>query len=264
MGLVDYHIHTPLCGHATGSPDDYIRRAEELKLQEIGFSDHAPLPEELREGITMAPGQVEEYIGLIGDMKHAWAGRIAVRLGFEIDYPFHDSFDVKYLADARLDYFIGSCHFLNGWAFDHPAYIEEFGRRDINEVYAAYYSLLEGLVLSGAFQILGHFDLVKKFGHRAVRDFRGIVARLARIIARRDMAVEINTAGFRKPVGEAYPADDIIAVLFDNNVPLVLGSDSHEPGEVGHRFPEVVETIKRIGYRKLSGFSAKKRFDINL
>ncbi len=264
MGLVDYHNHTPLCGHATGSPGDYVRAAIDAGLAEIGFSDHAPLPEHIREGITMTEAQTEEYIALVETARDTAGGAIQVRVGFEVDYPLHSTFDERYFTDPRIDYLTGSCHFIDDWAFDHPDYIDGFAKRDIDDIYRRYFGLMKGLVSSGRFNIVGHFDLVKKFGHRATRDFRDEISSVFRGMPPGGVAVEINTAGLRKPVKEMYPSADIVALLFSLNVPVTLGSDSHEPVEVAHEFPRAVEMLKGAGYRKISGFEKRKRFDIAL
>ena len=263
-GLADYHTHTPLCGHAEGSPDDFILAAIRAGLAEIGFSDHAPLPEGLREGITMLPEQTEEYFSMVDAARSRHGSSIAVRTAMEVDFPFHASFDRSYLADGRIDYLIGSCHFIDGWGFDNPDYIHGFESRDIDQVYSDYFAILQNLVVSGAFNIIGHFDLVKKFGHRPRSDFSGHIRRIARECAARDVAVEINTSGLRKPVCEMYPSVDILSILFDEGVPITLGSDAHNADEVAHEFTLAAETAKTAGYRRVSGFVKRRRYDIPL
>jgi histidinol-phosphatase (PHP family) len=263
INTVDYHTHTELCGHASGSVDDYILEAIKKNLKEIGFSDHAPLPEGLREGITMLPEETEYYINLIEEKKQKYKDQIEVKIGFEIDFPITDTLDRKYLNDTRLDYLIGSCHFLGDWAFDHPDNINEFNNRDINKIYIEYYKIILDLIQSGYFNIVGHFDLVKKFGHRAKADFAKTVEKMALSVAqKKNLAVELNTAGIRKPVAEIYPSDDIINIFYNANVPVTLGSDAHKPEEVGYLFNKAVEKIKKAGYRKISGFTKKQRYDI--
>ncbi len=263
--LIDYHTHTELCGHASGSTDDYISEAIKKDLAEIGFSDHAPLPEGLREGITMLPEETEQYIGLIENKKQIYRNKIEIKIGFEIDFPITDALDTKYLTDPRLDYLIGSCHYLGDWAFDHPGNIKEFEKRDINNVYGEYFKIITDLVRSGYFNIIGHFDLVKKFGHRAKTDFTKTVEDLARLIALgKNLAVELNTAGIRKPVNEIYPSRKIIEIFYNYNVPVTLGSDAHKPEEVGYGFSGAVKILKDAGYRKISGFIKRQRYDIEI
>ncbi|MFH0977297.1 MAG: histidinol-phosphatase HisJ family protein [Spirochaetota bacterium] len=265
MNLIDYHTHTELCGHASGTIDEYVIEAIKKNLKEIGFSDHAPLPEGKREGITMLPEETEKYIELVESKIEQYKDKIEVKVGFEIDFPLMDSFDRKYLTDARLDYLIGSCHFLGDWAFDHPDNIHEFSKRDIDRIYSEYYGIMHDLINTGYFNIIGHFDIVKKFGHRARRDFTNQLEKLAQHIAKqKNLAVEINTAGIRKPVQEMYPSDDVIRIFYNANAPITLGSDSHKPEEVGYLFDKAVEKAKKAGYRKVSGFSKRIRYDIAL
>lgn len=264
MSLVDYHVHTHLCGHARGTPDDYIERAISRELLEIGFSDHAPLPENLREGVTMPQSLVERYISELEDRRAYYGEKIVIRIGLEVDFPFHNSFEQRYLSDSRLDYIIGSCHFLGDWIVDHPDYVDEYGRRDIDEIYSGYYENVEKLIASRHFDILAHFDLVKKFGHRPKRDFDATIERISGLLGRYNLTVEINTAGLRNPVMEIYPSERIIKTLYANNVPITLGSDAHAPDDIGYAFSHALEKIKGSGYRKLSGFSRRKRYDIPL
>ena len=125
MGLVDYHTHTSRCGHATGTLEQYVQQALRLALSEIGISDHAPLPDHLRDGITMAPADVEPYLSDLAAIRLLHQDTIAIRTGFEVDFPVHPTFDMSLLADPRIDYLIGSCHFLDEWAFDHPDHVDE-------------------------------------------------------------------------------------------------------------------------------------------
>ena len=260
--MLDYHIHTRLCGHASGEIEDYVDAAIRAGLSEIGFSDHAPLPEKHRSGITMSPHETEIYLERLHKVRQVYSDRIDVKIGFEVDFPLCDSFDPAYLDDPRLDYLIGSCHFIDDWPFDHPDNVDEFSKRDINRVYEHYFSIMRDMARSGLFQVAGHFDLVKKFGHRATRDFSSTIKDIAQIMARNDLAAEINTAGLRKPVGEIYPSQNIIDIFFQQNVPVTLGSDSHSPDEVGYMFNETLQILRKAGYRNISGFKKKKRYTI--
>jgi histidinol-phosphatase (PHP family) len=262
--MVDYHMHTQLCGHASGTVEEYIEHALAIGMQEIGFSDHAPMPESLREGLSMSEGEAEGYIRTIEEYKAKFAGRLIIRLGFEADYPPFESFDKKYFADARIDYIIGSCHYVDGWGFDHPDNIEGYKNRDIDELYKRYYGQIESLAGSGLFNIIGHFDVVKKFGYRSGKDFSPAIERIAKIASINNLAVEMNTNGFNHPVKEMYPSDQIIGILFNSNVPVTLGSDAHLSDRVGFRFADAVEKLRKAGYRKISGFEKRKRYDIPL
>ncbi len=264
MAQVNYHVHTYLCGHATGSLDDYINTAREKGLQEIGFSDHAPVPLRFREGISMDPEEVGFYIDEISARQDRYKDEIKIRLGFEVDFPLMDTFPQELFSHNRMDFFTGSCHFLGEWPFDHADFIDEFSRRNIDDVYRSYYSIIESMADSGLFDIIAHFDLVKKFGHRAKSDFSPVIERIAKKLSGKGTTVEINTSGIMKPVGEMYPSDDIIGILFRNNVPVTISADSHSPEHIDFMLDEALAKLKRIGYRKISGFKKRKRYDITI
>ena len=278
MGLVNYHNHTYLCGHAVGNPEEYIIAAIKKGISEFGFSDHAPLPEYLRHGITMSTRETETYINMIAKLAEKYADQIEIRIGFEVDFPLCDSFDQKYLKDDRIDFIMGSCHFINlgsydfvdvaanAWGFDnpHPNSISEFDKHDINDLYNLYYTNIYKLVNSRIFDIVGHFDLLKIFGHRPKKDLKPTIQKIAQAMFKHNVAAEINTSGLLKPVNEMYPSEDIIEIFFENNVPITLGSDSHSPQTIGYAFDKAVKLIKKIGYTKISGFKKRNRYDINL
>ncbi|MBN2080486.1 MAG: histidinol-phosphatase, partial [Spirochaetes bacterium] len=227
--MIDYHIHTERCGHATGTVDLYAGAAVKNGLREIGFADHAPMPEELRAGLTMPVSGIEPYMEEVLECRARCEGILDVRLGMEVDYPLFDSFPAALFRDPRIDFLTGSCHFIEGWAFDHPAHADGFRDRDIDDIYAGYYSVIESMVSSGLFDIVGHFDIVKKFGHRPRKDFLPHIGRIARIMGDSGIAVEINTGGLRHPVGEIYPSPEILRALYDANVPATISSDAHAP-----------------------------------
>lgn len=262
--MVDYHNHTSLCGHATGEISQYIESAVKKGMLDIGFSDHAAMPEDLRQGISMAPGETELYIKNVIEAAERYKEKINVRLGFEVDFPLFDTFDRRLFSDKRVDYIMGSCHFIGDWAFDHPEYVKGFDERDIDDIYLDYYSVIEAMAESALFDVIGHFDLVKKFGHRPEKSMERVIRRIASKLAAAGTAVEINTAGLRKPVEEIYPSADIVEILFQENVPVTLGSDSHSPEEVGAGYDEACDLLKKSGYRMIFGFHKRKSYSVKL
>ena len=262
--MVNYHNHTTLCGHATGGMDEYILKAIENSITEFGFSDHAPLPPHLREGISMSPEDVPAYINSITAKKSEYKNRIDIKLGFEMDYPLFESFDNRHLIHPEIDYIIGSAHYMGDWGVDNPDEVSRYNERDIDDIYRDYYSLVERLVDARFCDITGHFDLIKKFGHRPNSDFNPVIRRIAKKMSAFGIAAEINTSGLRKPVQEIYPSDEIINIFFEENVPITMGSDSHSPEDVCSGYTPAIEKLKKTGYRKVSGFTKRKRHELPL
>ena len=155
------------------------------------------------------------------------------------------------LARHPWDYVIGSVHYIGAWGFDNPEYVDEYERRDPGSLYRHYYALVEGVARSGLFDSVGHLDLPKKFGHRDPHGQEaGSAARRAlQTIAGLGLSLDFNTAGWRKPVAEAYPSPELTRAAAELGIPFVLGSDAHRPEEVGHRFAEAEAAVRAAGGR---------------
>jgi len=244
--------------------DEYIKKAVEYGLKEFGFSDHAPVPLHLRDGISMSPEDVPGYMNSILAKKEEYKNIIGIKLGFEIDFPFFDTLENSYFYNPDIDYIIGSTHYMGDWGVDNPAEISRYNERDIDDIYKDYFALVEALVDAKFCDIVGHFDLIKKFGHRPKCGMSPVYRRIAKKMSANGIAAEINTSGLRKPVHEIYPSDEIINILFQENVPVTLGSDSHSPDDVCSGYPPAIEKLKSIGYRKISGFTKRKRHELLL
>jgi histidinol-phosphatase (PHP family) len=256
--LPDYHIHTWRCGHATGELNEYVEAARINGLKEIGFADHIPLywlPEAARDpGLAMKEEDLKSYIEEVKRLQRNNPD-LTVRLGIEADYiPGKAEKLADLLSAYPFDYLIGSVHYLNGWGFDHPDRRNEYSFREIKEVYASYFSLLQDAACSGIFDIIAHPDLVKKFGYRPKIDPSLWYEQTARVFARCGVCVEVNTAGLRAPAAEIYPALDFLRACRKYNVPVTTGSDAHSPAQVGYGWKEVRQWLQAAGYREVAFF----------
>ncbi|MBI4309487.1 MAG: histidinol-phosphatase HisJ family protein [Candidatus Omnitrophica bacterium] len=251
-------MHTALCGHATGSLDEYVRHAIDTGLKEIGFSDHAPMVHERLPGVTMDLRQLPLYHRLIDEVKAKYEGRITIKYALEADFIPGFEAKTKAIIDAYpYDYIIGSVHYVNGWAVDDPAAIEHWKTQDINNIWREYFRLLRQSAQTGLFNTIGHCDLPKKFGHRATVDMSAQVKATAQVFKECRVAIEINTSGLRKPIKEMYPCAEHLNIYCAAGVPLVFGSDAHTPGDVGKNFKEAVDLAKTAGYKEYLIFNKR-------
>lgn len=257
--IVDYHMHTPLCGHATGQPEEYARQALKVGLEEIGFSDHAPFVSQEATAIMMNREQLPEYHKMIEDVRQKYEGRLRIRIGIEADFvPGYEEKTKAILDDYSYDYVIGSVHYIQNWGFDNLDEVKKWDEQDVMTVYRDYYALLRQGAQSGLFDIMGHVDLVKKFGHRPVENLRDEIEKTAKVFKETGMAIEINTAGLRKPVKEIYPALDILKIYADAGVALTFGSDAHNPDDVGRDFDQALDLARAAGYTEYVLFKERK------
>jgi len=250
--IADYHIHTRLCGHAEGDPREYVERAIALGMTEMGFSDHLPLLVGWEPGFTMRRADLDGYVATVQDLAAEYSADIRILLGIEVDYIVAVEEPIEaLLAEYPFEYAIGSVHALeDGFIIDHPRNRDAIGVRGVDAVYLESYALVERAAATGSFRILGHLDLAKKFGHRP-EDAEGVAAAAAsalRAVKRAGAAIELNTSGWRKPVGEAYPAPELLAAAADLDIPLTLGSDAHRPDDVGADFARATALAREAGY----------------
>ena len=248
LSLPDYHTHTAWCGHAVGSVADYVEAARSLGLSGIGISDHLPLLHTTDPGVTMGLDELPAYVAEVQELKARYPGYVC--LGIEADYCRGTIQDViELLRIYPFDYVIGSVHFLDGWGFDDPSRVDEFDKHDVDEIYRSYYAYVEEAAGCGVFTILGHLDLVKKFGHRPVANLEPEIERVALQMARRGIVAEINTSGLHKPVAEIYPSAHILAILRRSGVAVTFGSDAHAPAEVGRDLAAAVRALSEAGFQ---------------
>jgi histidinol-phosphatase (PHP family) len=255
----DYHTHTPLCRHAVGEPVDYARRAVELGLKEMGFSDHSPMPQDDFDDWRMFDRQLDEYVAKVRQAQQTFP-QLTIRLALEVDYlPGHEPWIRKLAARHPWDYFIGSVHYVSdGWDIDNPAKLSEWKKRDAFEVWTAYFDRLTQAAESQLFHIIGHADLPKKFGIRPVQNCRPLYKKFLTAAAKSSCAIELNTAGLRKDCREIYPCVELLELAWRMRVPITFGSDAHKPEEVGMNFTEAVALARSVGYTETCRFTRRQ------
>jgi histidinol-phosphatase (PHP family) len=252
---IDLHNHTIRCNHATGTLDEYIERAIEEGIAIYGFSEHAPMDfdQEYRLGFD----EMAAYEAEISAARARYADRIDIRLGYEVDYL--PGYLNELVLTAEVDYLIGSVHFLDRWGFDNPEFLGEWDRRDVDDVWEEYFSAIADMASLGVFDIVGHIDLIKLFGHQPTRPPRTIARAALEAIAQSGMAIEINTAGLRKPIGELYPSRALLEEAYALAIPITFGSDAHAPDQVGAGLEEAYALARSVGYTEAAVFRQRKR-----
>jgi histidinol-phosphatase (PHP family) len=253
-------MHTPLCRHAAGEPEEYARHALEIGLTEIGFSDHSPMRQDDFDNWRMNLSQLDEYVAKVRAAQKKFP-QLTIRLALEVDYlPGHEGWIRELAGMHPWDYFIGSVHYVSdSWAIDDPQKLSEWNHRDSFEVWRIYFERLALAAESKLFEIIGHADLPKKFGHRPQGNGTPLYEKFLDAAKKSGCAIELNTAGLRKDCKEIYPSRQILDIAFQKGVPITFGSDAHAPQEVGMNFAEAVELARSAGYQEACQFSNRRR-----
>jgi histidinol-phosphatase (PHP family) len=244
----DYHLHTGFSDGA-GVVADVIDQAARLGLPEIGFSDHL-IPREIDDGYGVPYERLGDYVDTIRAAAARRPG-LGVLAALEVDYvPGFVEESRAIVARLGLDYVIGSVHLIDGQPLDLEENARTYSEQDAEEMQCRYYRLVHEAIETGLVDVVGHFDLIRKFGVLPPPGGRALAAadEALQAAAAGGVAVEINTAGWRHPTGEQYPRLDLLGRARELGVRLTFGSDAHRPDHVGARFDDAVRVARAAGY----------------
>jgi histidinol-phosphatase (PHP family) len=261
----DYHMHTPLCRHAKGEPTELAARAVALGFEEIGFSDHNPMPQDDFDDWRMRNDQLDAYVAAV-EIARRDHPKLIIRLALEVDYiPGYEGWVRDLAARHTWDYLIGAVHYVSdSWAIDNPVKLAEWKHRDPYEVWSAYFDRLTMAAESGLFDIIAHADLCKKFSIYPRQDCTPLFKAFLETAARKNVAMELNTAGLRKDCKEIYPSPQIVRMAREMGVPITFASDAHAPGEVGMNFEDAITLARDAGYTRCCRFEKRVRREVPL
>lgn len=269
--LTDYHVHLrpdeddtqPAEYFTPANAERYREAASERGIEELGVSEHVHRFVQALDVWThpwwrrWAHDDIDEYCAFVREQTD-------LRLGIEADYvPGREDRMASLLDEREWDYVVGSIHFLRDEAVDMRGSEWDVWRGgDPEKVWARYFETLGEAARTGMFDILAHPDLVKVWGGGAPvpdGDLRRFYERAMDGIADSDVAVEVSTAGLRKPVGEIYPAAPFLEMCLEAGRPVALSSDAHLPEHLGHGYDRAVEWLGEIGVTELATFERRER-----
>jgi histidinol-phosphatase (PHP family) len=202
---------------------------------------------------------MDRYVEFVTEMKSECEG---VKLGLEVDWIAGREEELARLIDTwPWDYIIGSVHFVADGAVDHDGY-DVWRSSSPDEVWSTYFRALGEAAASGLFDVLAHPDLVKVWGRGRPdppRPHRTYYEIAMPAIAAADVAIEVSTAGLRKPVGEMYPSRELLDMCLAAGKPVSLSSDAHEPQWIGHGYEQAAQFLRDAGVERLCVFEARAR-----
>ncbi len=260
--ITDYHVHVERGPYTLEWLEQFVRQAAKAGVSELGISEHAYRFTQTRHLLSnpwVEKRKTEDLDAYLGLLQAARKQGVRVKIGIEMDV-MPDNMDAMrdFLAAYSFDYAIGSIHWLGGFGFDLDEMREQWEQNRIEDVYDTYFSQLEALIAARPVDIIGHADVIKVFGFKAPEVAARWYEALTPMIQRSGMAVEVSTAGWRKPVGEIYPAPEWLRRLADARVPMVLSSDAHRPEDVGALYPQALDMLRALGVPRLATFTERK------
>ena len=268
--LTDYHVHlrpderenTAERFFTSTNAERYREAAAERGIEELGVAEHVYRFSQALEiwdhpfWRTYAIDDLDDYCGFVRE-------ETDLKLGIEADFIPGREDRTATLLDARdWDYVIGSIHFVGDQSLDTEEFTIWTEGASAERIWSRYFAMLGEAARSGLFDILAHPDLVKVWGRNRPLpegDLRRFYYPAMEVIADCDVAIEVSTAGFRKPVGEIYPAPAFLEMAIDAGKPLALSSDAHTPDLLGHEYERAVELLDSLGVKELAVFEGRTR-----
>ena len=262
----------------------YLHRGMALGIERFGIVDHLYRFEEFRpyyekhmivddselgrlqrhwlDGVCVT--SIEPYMAAI---RRAQEQGYPISLGVEADYFEGGEAELGELLQAyKLDYVIGSVHFIEGWGFDNRQTQHYFDNQDLKALYGKLFQLVKGAAESGLFDIIAHLDNLKVFNHRPDEQvLLPMYEDVAAALKAADVATEINTGlAYRYPVKEMCPSPTFLAALHRHGVPITLSSDSHFPDDIGTLLEQAAQLAEKTGYEEVVYFRDRQRLSLSL
>ena len=251
----DGHVHTYLCGHATGTMEEYVQAGLRKGLSSLTFLEHMEAEILYPHRSWLDTEDFAVYWAEGTRLRQKYEGQIEVCLGVEMGY---NPDAVETLRQQLQQYpwaRIGlSCHFFRhgdrhyNLLSKRRESLELFATIGVDRVLHTYFSMLSDGVRQLNCTVLCHLDagLRHMAGILFNEEHRRQIHTLLGAVLSRGMALEVNASGFDYR-GNPFPADWIISTAIGMGIPLALGSDAHRPEEVGRHFdrlPSYVEALR--------------------
>jgi histidinol-phosphatase (PHP family) len=269
--LTDYHVHlrpddegtTPAQYFTAGNAEHYRETATERGVRELGVAEH-----------------VHRFTAALDVWQHPFWRRWAVddldayvqfvreetdlKLGIEADYIAGREDQMANLLEKHdWDYVVGSVHFLGEHALDIEGAMDVWRHEmSAERVWRRYFDALAQSATAGLYDIIAHPDLVKIWGDARPwpdTDLRRYYEPAVEAMLEGGVAIEVSTAGLRKPVGEIYTSRAFLEMAVDAGLPIALSSDAHTADDLAFGYDAAVELLQECGVRELAVFKQRTR-----
>lgn len=277
--LINFHMHS------TGSdgrlsPEEVVKEAINGGIHYMCFTDHYRRPKSLKTGWNTLGFHSKEYVEEIRRLQKEYKDKIDISYGAEVDYmPGHKIWIKNELAKEKYDFIIGSVHLIfgkdkihhfmysNGQGSKWKTSAEDFG--GVKSFVKAYYRQLRDMIKSGLYDSVGHFDVIKIHNNPQIfseneKWYTDEVIKTLDILKKSKMAMEINTSGISRDVGEVYPSPWILKEAKKRNIPLTIGTDSHSGEFISKELLRAYALAKEAGYSQIVRFKDRKMISISI
>jgi histidinol-phosphatase (PHP family) len=254
-------MHTPLCKHAWGEPEEYAAQAVKAGLKGIIFTCHCPMPDSFWPTVRMSESELDLYVDLVKRTAAAYKGKLEVLLGLESEYfPGYEKWLESLHQRANFDYVLGAVH------WQSKEYLNKFEVGTIENFRRSYFENLALSAETGLYDCLAHPDLVKNYHPDSwcFAIIKNTVTTVLDRIAKTGVAMELNTSGLNKSYSEMNPGNEMLRMMAERKIPIVIGSDAHKPVRVGEHFVTDLNNLSEAGFEHISYFKKRQRIDLKI
>ena len=248
----DYHMHPQghrLQRYTQTLLQTWADSARAKGLRDIAFTDH----DRYHEGVDF--DAIDELRANNPDLRF--------RAGIELDNdPVTGDAGRRWVEQNwdRLDFVLGSVHYLSAAEmFDSAGQEHQFADRPIDEIYEDYFRRIRQMASSGLIDCLSHLDLVKIHGFRSEKPIGDLIGETLAFIKDKDLAIELSTAGWRKPVGEQYPSVKVIRLAKAAGIPFTVASDAHSHVQQAENYERLAGIMQECGIKEVCIFEQHRR-----
>ena len=268
----NYHSHSFFCD-GNGNPEEYVNKAIDLGMKTLGISSHAPVPFET--DWNMLSKKVPDYLKTLMNLKDEYKEQITLLSAMEVDYiPGAMGPRNPQIIGAGLDYVVGSVHFAGTFPEGTPFSIddstswfvkgiEEIFEGDIKKLVKKYFELQREMLEHQPPQIIGHVDKVRmhnrnRFFFDETSDwYLEEIRSTLKLAAEKEVVVEVNTKYFDM-AEQTFPSKNHFSWMAENNIPITINSDAHNPEDLLSGFYEVAELLQNAGVNHLFQYKKKE------
>lgn len=266
--MIDSHTHTFYSKHATGSVDELVDAAMRRNVKVLTITDHAPFHVDTNNRLLEA--ELDSYFQDIERARRRCAGSMKVLAGLECDYiQGSEPYLQRLLNNAELDFVIGSIHYVP--VEGELVKVWDLPRLHDVTVLNRYFDELRGLLTCGLFDAVGHADTLLRGVPEAVLLDR--LKPMVPLFADRRLSYELNASGVRKTVYDSklrherlgvtsYPSRAIVPLLARAGATFTIGSDAHNPADVGEGVIALLHELAPLGVQTISYYEKRVRVDL--
>ncbi|WP_372714565.1 histidinol-phosphatase HisJ family protein [Ilyobacter sp.] len=272
----DYHVHSSYSDDSTYPMEDIIKRAIDLGMNEICFTEHVDYgvkvdinsnPSKMRSYYPKTKSEIEmmknncnysEYILEYNRCKRLYKDKINIKLGIEFGMQVNtiDCFKVDF-DRYDFDFVILSCHQIEDKEFYNYRFQEGKTQAEYNRAY--YQEILNVIKEYKDYSVLGHLDMIKRYDKVGIYPFeavKDIVTEILKQVIKDSKGIEINTSSFRYALSDLTPSIEIIKLYKELGGKIItIGSDSHEEDHLGYKILDVKRELKELGFEYFCTFN---------